>query len=64
MEWEYKVETLDYFQAAGGDMSIEEQLNKRGTEGWEFVSLLKANPATVGKPPRLSSDSMVFKREK
>ena len=64
MKWEYKTESLDHFQSSGQGSTIEEQLNNYGNEGWELVTTLRGNTATVGNPPKIDSSILVFKRSK
>ena len=64
MKWEYKTESLDHFQSSGEGSTIEEQLNSYGKDGWELVTMLRGETATVGNPPRINSSMLVFKRSK
>ena len=64
MNWEYKTESLDYFQSSGQGRTIEEQLNSYGNEGWELVTMIRGETATVGNPPRINGSILVFKRSK
>ncbi|GAA0719160.1 hypothetical protein GCM10008905_06820 [Clostridium malenominatum] len=62
MKWEYKMFTLDHFLSSDSNLTIEEQLNKYGEEGWELVGILEKPYTTLGIQPRLDSNSIVFKK--
>lgn len=63
MKWEYKVFTLENFLNSEGNLSVEEILNKYGKEGWELTGVLEKPYTTLGNPPTLDTDSIVFKRQ-
>lgn len=62
MTWEYKVFTVDHFQSIDENLTIEEKLNKYGSDGWELIGVLKKPHVTLGNPSKLDSDSIVFKK--
>ncbi|MCC9295530.1 DUF4177 domain-containing protein [Clostridium sp. MT-14] len=62
MEWKYKVFTVDHFLSSQENLSIEELLNNYGKDGWELVGTLQNSYKTLGKPSKLDSDLIVFKR--
>ena len=62
MKWEYKVITLSGFLNSDDDLTTEEKLNKYGADEWELVGVLEKPYVTVGNPPNLNCDSLVFKR--
>lgn len=64
MKWEYKTESLDHFQSSGHGSTVEEQLNSYGNEGWELVTMIRGETATVGNPPRINGSTLIFKRSK
>ncbi|WP_040210428.1 DUF4177 domain-containing protein [Clostridium polynesiense] len=63
MNWVYKVVTMDHFISSDSDSTVEEELNKYGSEGWECLGTMKKPYATVGKPSKLDYDCLVFKKE-
>jgi hypothetical protein len=62
MVWEYKVFTVDHFLSSDENLTIEEKLNKYGADGWELIGVLQKPYTTLGNPPKLDSDSIVFKK--
>ncbi len=62
MKWEYKIFTVDHFLDVDNELTIEEKLNQYGEEGWELIGVLEKPYSTVGNPPKLDSDSIVFKK--
>ena len=62
MKWEYKTFTVDDFVSSDTNLTIEEQLNKYGENGWELMGALPKVHATVGNPSRLYTDMIVFKK--
>jgi hypothetical protein len=62
MKWEYKVITVDQFLSLDESLTIEEKLNKYGADGWELVGVLQKPYTTLGNPPKLECDSVVFKK--
>lgn len=62
MKWEYKVFTVDHFLSSDSNLTIEENLNQYGEDGWELVGVLKEASTTLGNPSKLDSDSIVFKK--
>ncbi|WP_315122369.1 DUF4177 domain-containing protein [uncultured Clostridium sp.] len=62
MKWEYKVFELRHFLSLDKNSTIEEELNKYGEDGWELVGVLQKPYTTLGNPPKLDSDSIVFKK--
>lgn len=62
MEWKYKVFTVDHFLSLQKNLSIEELLNNYGKDGWELVGTLQSFYKTLGKPSKLDSDLIVFKK--
>lgn len=55
--------TLDHFLSSDSNLTIEEQLNKYGEEGWQLVGILEKPYTTLGIQPRLDSNSIVFKKQ-
>ncbi|MGM9975190.1 MAG: DUF4177 domain-containing protein [Clostridiaceae bacterium] len=64
MTWEYKTVSLDSFQSEAEGMSLSESLNNFGMEGWELVTLIKADTDTLGIAPLVDKDTLVFKRSR
>ncbi|MCI1945516.1 DUF4177 domain-containing protein [Clostridium luticellarii] len=62
MEWKYKVFTVDHFLNSQRNLSIEELLNNYEKDGWELVGTLQSLCKTLGKPSKLDSDLIVFKK--
>lgn len=62
MKWEYNVISLSKFLNSDDDLTVQEQLNKYGADGWELVCVLEKTFAGVGNPTKLDRDSLVFKR--
>ena len=64
MEWEYKTVALEDFISEWQELSITEQLNKYGEEGWELASIYEPKAQSYGRPNKLDERFMVFKRPK
>lgn len=62
MTWEYKVFDVDRFLNEDENLTIEEELNKYGKQGWELIGILEKNTNTLGNAPKLATDSIVFKK--
>ncbi|WP_238881837.1 DUF4177 domain-containing protein [Clostridium sp. YIM B02551] len=62
-EWKYKVFTVDKFISMDSDLSLEEELNKYGEEGWELVGIIQKPITSLGKPSKLNDNSIVFKKD-
>lgn len=63
MQWEYKVLTMDHFLNSESGLTLEEELNKYGVQGWELVGVMEKPFDTLGVPPKLDSNSIIFKKE-
>jgi len=61
-KWKYKVFTVDKFISLDSDLSLEEELNKYGEEGWELVGIIQKPITSLGKPSKLNDNSIVFKK--
>ncbi|MEW9095823.1 MAG: DUF4177 domain-containing protein [Clostridiaceae bacterium] len=61
MKWEYKTLTIDHFLSSDSSLTIEDQLNNYGKDGWEFVGILEKPYTTLGNT-KLDSNSMIFKK--
>lgn len=63
MKWEYKVFTVEHFLNSDENLTMEEKLNKYGSEGWELVGILQKPFTALGNPPKcLYIDSIVLKK--
>ncbi len=62
-KWEYKVFTAGHFLNADSDLTVVEKLNKYGEDGWELIGLFQRTYTSLGYPPKLDNDSIVFKRQ-
>lgn len=63
MKWEYKIFSMEHFLSEDSNLTVEEQLNKYGEEGWELVGVLEKPYTTLGNGPKLDSNSIVFKKQ-
>ncbi|HLR35039.1 MAG TPA: DUF4177 domain-containing protein [Tissierellales bacterium] len=61
--WEYKVLTVDHFLSVDSDLTIEEKLNRYGENRWELIGFFQRSYTSLGYPPKLDNDSIVFKRQ-
>ncbi|KAJ48871.1 hypothetical protein BD780_000332 [Clostridium tetanomorphum] len=62
MKWEYKMFTMDHFLSSDNNLTVEEQLNKYGEEGWELIGILEKQ-STYTTLEKLNTDSIIFKRQ-
>lgn len=62
MKWEYDVISLSKFLNSDDDLTVQEQFDKYGAEGWELVCVLEKTFSGIGSPTKLDRDSLVFKR--
>ena len=63
MKWEYKVVGINSIETLGDPEALQRELNNYGKEGWELVGELKKPHEGVGWIPKLSEDSVIFKRQ-
>lgn len=63
MSWKYKVLTMDHFLSSESGLTLEEELNRYGEQGWELVGVLEKPYDTLGTPPKIDGNSIVFKKE-
>ncbi|WP_027622973.1 DUF4177 domain-containing protein [Clostridium lundense] len=62
MKWEYKAFSVDHFLSSDSELTVEEQLNKYGEQGWELAGTLE-KPSTYVTPEKLDTNLMIFKRQ-
>lgn len=62
MEWKYKELPIDSFLKSDANLTIEEKLNKYGSDGWELACIIQKPQVGVGWLSKGDSDVIILKK--